>query len=583
MFENLHEYYDYLEKDNTLIRSYEISNKLNSIIEKTEGETNKKILSYEMFFNDLNFEKGNLVPKYSIGENSYPDLSLFDDNFEYIQSRANSEEVVNPRNKAKYNHIIWESPKKHIDYAKRAIDNYFIFLDTICLPKDDNLTNRGFTLNYENLFILSQNVNYKKKEIIEFFISHLNKDELNGYQKYSIMDFILSKGKKVTKEYVDVFFNYSKLVIENMSYPKFTKEYLRLLITICSKQGTDAKEYHNKLGDFHILDSAKNKENFAVHDYYLKAMKQFQKAGNKEKVEEVTVLIEKAKENLNFKSIKSEHSSPDLQKWWENLKAYTTELTEKGVSKDIYEHLILAEIFPKANVLDEKVRPVMMDFVSIMNFDINRNISGSKSSGINSYNIYIQNFSSRHLWLIFTKSLKNQKIGYDSLKYYLTNHTWYGEDIITSNPDGKKERFNWLDLLMPAFASYFTQSEIDLKENRNSPTGYILAIDSLVLKFEGLLRSFSKKVGAQTIDIKENGTQERISFEKLLENEKIKEIIPEDDIAFFKFIFTSEGLNLRNNIAHCFYKPKNYSASVMWLLTCAILRLGNYKFNSIEE
>ena len=583
MFENLEEYYDFLEKDNSLIRSYGISNKLNSIIEKTEDATEKKILSYEMFFNDLNFEKGKIIPKYSIGEKSYPELSLFDDNFEYIKSRATSEDISNPRNKAKYNHIIWKSPEKHIDYAKRAIDNYITFLKNISLPKEDNLTNRGFTLNYENLFILSETINYKKKEIIEFFISHLNKNELNGYQKYSIMDFILSKGKKVIKKYVEDLFNYSESVIDNTLYPEFSKEYLNLLILICSKQGVSVKEYQNKLGDFHILDSEKHKESFAVHDYYLRALKQYQKAGNKEKVEEVTLLIEKAKDNLNFKSIESEHSSPELQKWWDNLRAYTTELTDKGDSKEIYEYLILAKIFPKADVLDKKVKSVMMDLVSTMNFDINRNVSGSKNSGINEYNIHIQNFSLRHLWLIFTKGLKNQKIGFESLKEYFENYTWYGEDIIITNADGEKETFNWLDLLMPSFASYFTQSEIDLKENKNSETGYILSIDSLVLKFEGVLRSFSRNIGAQTIDIKENGTQERISFEKLLKNDKFKDIIPEDDIAFFKFIFTSEGMNLRNNIAHCFYKPKNYSAAVMWLLTCAFLKLGNYKFNKIEK
>lgn len=583
MFENLDEYYDYLEKDSSLIRSYSIANKLSLIIEKVEDTIEKKVLSYEMFFNDLNFEKGILIPKYTIGQKSYPELSLFDDDFEYIKSRATSAKVINPRNKAKYNHIIWESPKKHIEYAKRAIDNYFDFLEKISLPKEDNLTNRGFTLNYENLFILSETVNYKKKEIISFLIAHLNKDELNGYQKYSIMDFILSKGKKISKESVEDFFNYSKSVVDNDIYPEFSKKYLNLLIFICSKKGISAKEYQNKLGDFHIQDSEKHKENFTVHDYYLRALKQYQKAGNKEKVEEVTVLIEKAKDNLNFKSIKSEHSSPELQKWWCNLKEIITELTDKEESKDVYEYLVLAKIFPKADVLDKKVKSVTMDLVSTMNFDINRNVSGSKNSGLNSYNIHIQNFSLRHLWLVFTKGMKNQKIGYESLKDYFENHTWYGEDIIITNADGVKETFNWLNLLMPSFASYFTQSEIDLKENKNSETGYILSIDSLVLKFEGVLRSFSRYVGAQTIEIKENGTQERISFEKLLQNKKIKDMIPEDDIAFFKFIFTSEGMNLRNNIAHCFYKPKNYSAAVMWLLTCAFLRLGNYKFNNIEE
>ena len=583
MFENLKEYYDYLEKDYSLQISFDISNQLTSIIEKTGEDNEKKILSYEMFFNDLNIEKGILIPKYSIGKKSYPDLSLFDDNFEYIKSRAISDDFENPRNKAKYNHLIWLSSVKHIDYAKSAIEGYFKFLEEISLPQDDNLSSRVFNLNYENLFVLCETINYKKKEVIEFLRSHLNKDDLNGYQKFSLMNFVLSRGKKINKEYINSFFDYSKTVIDNALYPEFSKEYLNLLILISEKQGISAKEFQNKLGDFHIQDSEKHKESFVVHDFYHKALKQYQKAGNKEKVEEVSILFEKAKENLNFKLVQSEHSSPELQEWWENLKTYITELTDKGESKDIYEHLILAKVFPKADVLEDKVKSVMTDLVSTMSFDINRNISNTENSRIHSYNIHVQNFSLRHLWLIFKKGLKNEKVSFQSLKFYFENDTWYGEDIIITNPDGEKETFNWLELIMPSFASYFTQSQIDLKENKNSVTGYILSIDSLVLKFEGVLRDFSRNIGAQTIEINENGTQERISFEKLLENEKFKEIIPEDDIAFFKFLFTSKGLNLRNNIAHCFYKPKNYSASVMWLLTCAFLKLGNYRFTDVKK
>ena len=116
--------------------------------------------------------------------------------------------------------------------------------------------------------------------------------------------------------------------------------------------------------------------------------------------------------------------------------------------------------------------------------------------------------------------------------------------------------------------------------HKNNPLGYILSIDSLTLKFEGVLRAFSRQIGAQTIEIKENGTQERISFDKLLENEKITRLIPSDDLALFKFLFSKDKLNLRNNVAHCFYKPNDYSASIVWLLICAFLKLGNYKFKS---
>jgi hypothetical protein len=48
-------------------------------------------------------------------------------------------------------------------------------------------------------------------------------------------------------------------------------------------------------------------------------------------------------------------------------------------------------------------------------------------------------------------------------------------------------------------------------------------------------------------------------------------------MAFFKFLFTSAGLNLRNNIAHCFYKSYQYNSGIMFLLITALLKLGNYE------
>ena len=79
-----------------------------------------------MFFADFAIENGIQVPKFQVGENAYPTLELFDDNFEYIKTRANK--VQNPKYKAKYNHLLWLSPQKHIDFAKQAIDSYLFLL-----------------------------------------------------------------------------------------------------------------------------------------------------------------------------------------------------------------------------------------------------------------------------------------------------------------------------------------------------------------------------------------------------------------------------------------------------------------------
>ena len=582
MFKSLKHYYDYLKNDNSFIQKIEISSNLKSLRDSIEDIEEKKKCNFEIYFSDYNLKKGKHVPLFSISKNSYPSKSLFED-FEYIKSRADLNDSVSPKYLAKYNHLLWDSFHKHIDYAKKAIDNYFKFIKSVVLPKDDSLSNRGFSEMFQNLFVLAQTINYKKENSIKFLINKLERENINGFQKYLLMDFITMNGKKLEKEHTDKFITYSKEVINKDLYPDLNKEYLQLLIDISIKLGKPQREFHNKLGDCHIADSEKHKKSFVVHDFYLKALKEYQKAGNKKKIEEVTLLIEKEKDNLKFKSIKTEYSSHELQEWYNRLDEMTTYLVEKGESKNIYQYLMCSDlIFPKAKVLDEKINSVMMDFVSTMTFDINRNMSGNKG-GINSYHIHFQNFTLRHLWLVFSKGLKNGKISFNSLKKFLKNNTWYGVEFSIKNITDKTETYNWLQLLTPALDSYFMQSEIDIKTNTNSSSGYIVSIDSLVLKFEGIIREFSRYNGAQTIDIKENGTQERTSFEKFLENEKIKELMPKDDIALFKFLFTSEGINLRNNIAHCFFKSKDYSKKIMMLLICALLKLGNHKLKTVTK
>lgn len=581
-FESLDLYYDYLENDNSLLFDYNVSNSLVNLRDTIEDSELKKHCSYELYFTDYSINEGEVKPKISMtGGESYPNFSLFDDDLAYIKKRA--ENVVNPKYKAKYNHLLWDSKHKHKSFATIAIDNYFAFVNSVSLKLDDNLSHHSFETIFQNIFTLSQSSNYKKDEAIQFLVSLLGSSKINGYKEYSLMKYIINNGKKIDSATLQTFFDYSNKVIDELIYQEFLGEYLELQILLSKKVNVSPKDYHNKLAEFHISNSDKQKESFIVHDFYLKALEQYQKAGNKAKIEEVTVLIEKAKRNINFKSVKVEHTDELLQKYWEGIIKMTDELTAQSESKDIYNYLLLYNgIFPKASVLSEEIRPATFDFVSVMNFDINKNVSGKKKSGINPYFIHIQNFSINHIWLVFVKGIKNGKVSFDSMIDFLKHNSWYGQDFTYLNADGQIEGFNWIELLSPSLFGFFTQSEIDIKQNKNNNIGYILPIDSLVLKFEGLLREFSRHIGAQTIEIKENGTEERISFEKLLENEKLKALLPEDDIALFKFLFTSEGMNLRNNIAHCFYQTKNYSAGTMLLLITALLKLGNYELKRTE-
>ena len=585
-FQNLDEYYEYLENDTNFqyldLNTYQY---ITTLRDKIEDENTKKLCSYELFFADFSIEEGKHIPKFQSGANAYPTLELFDDNFDYIKTRANR--IQNSKLKAKYNHLLWLSPQKHIDFAKEAIESYLLLLKNSSFSVDDNLQCFSFGKYFKNLFILSQTVNHKKDEIISYLVSLLESDKLNDFTKYSLMDFIIENGKKIDSSITQKFFDYSKNKIPNLD-ERVLESYLKLLVFLSQKLNTSPSEFHEKLGDYHIskLENEKNKS-FIAHHYYTNALEEYKKANNKEKIEQTAVLLEQAKKTLDLKMVsfelKDEKINEALNQWWDFTKKKIDCLIEIENDKEIYGYLILEQLFPQAGVLKEEIRPVTLDLVSTMTFDINKNISKNKSGIINPYSLHINNFTINHIGLVVTKGFKSGKISFDSLINYLKNDSWYGQDFTYLDTNNETQGFNWIELLIPALQNFFVQTEIDLKTNSQNPQGYILTIDSLVLKFEGLLRELSRMIDAQTIEIKDNGTEERIGFDKLLDNEKLKALIPEDDIAFFKFLFTSNGMNLRNNVAHCFFTTKNYTSAVMLLLIVALLRLGNYKLETKEK
>jgi hypothetical protein len=579
-FQNLDEYYDYLENDTSFkyldLNTYKY---ITALRDKTEDKITKKLCSYELFFADFSIEKGVHIPEFQSGSRAYPTLELFDDNFEYIKARAKN--VKNPKYKAKYNHLLWLSPHKHINFAKRAIENYLSLLKKSSFPADDSLQCDSFGNYFKNLFVLCQTVNYKKNEVIDYLVSLLEMEKLNDFTKYLLMDFIVSNGKKIDSSIIEKFYAYSKNVIANLE-PSVLESYLNLLVILSQKLNISPNIFYEKLGDYHIsqLKTEKN-QGFIAHHYYADALEEYKKANNKEKIEQTAVLLEQAKKSIDLKKvsfeIEDEHINTILNQCWDYIKTKTSEIAEKYDSKTIYKYLILEDLFPKADKLNEAVSTPLQDLATTMAFDINNNISKKKTSGINLYHLHINNFSVQHIWLVFSKGIKSGKISFESLIDYLKKHSWYGQDFTYLDSNNETQGFNWIELLSPSLKSFFVQTEIDIKTNSHNPQGYILAIDSLVLKFEGLLRELSRMIGAQTIEVKDNGTEERISFDKLLDNEKLKALIPEDDIAFLKFLFTSNGINLRNNIAHSFFTTKKYTSGIMLLLIVALLRLGNHK------
>lgn len=573
MFNTLEEYYTFLDGDKLFKVNMGLSSNLKPLQDKLISEEEKKHCTIEICFNDFNLKKGIYVPLFSLGSNCYPDLEAFDD-LEYIKQRGLN--CINPKFKSKYFHLLYHKTNDKRD-AIEAINTYFDLLENPELDLLDNLEIRGLINVFDNLIYLVEKVKYKQNEVIQLVKDIIQQDKIKGFSLFHIIDFV-TNNMKLKVEAKQFFFDVVEAEISAIKYPEHREDFIKLIIGLAQKIGKSQQEYQNLLGDYYLDEAKKEGGSFYVHNIYLKALNIFKKAGNKPKQDEVSKLIQDSKNAIKLNKIETKLESPLIDKYFKSVDKITTELTKNNTSKTIYEYLIVEKIFPNASMLEEFTKPQTFDLVTTITFDKNKNIDVNNSKGFNSYQMQFQLCSLEHLKQVFFKGQANGKITFESLKEYLENNTWYNEVNVIINPDEKDYSFKWVEFILPPLKLFFEQSEKYIENNLHFPEGYILAIDSLSLKFEGVLRDFSNKIGAQIIEADTSKTEMRINFDNLFDNEKFTKIIPEDDVAFFKFLFTSKGINLRNNVAHSFYAPKDYSVSMIWMLICAFLKLGNFEF-----
>lgn len=171
------------------------------------------------------------------------------------------------------------------------------------------------------------------------------------------------------------------------------------------------------------------------------------------------------------------------------------------------------------------------------------------------------------------------KINYYKIYDFFESQTWYGTKFKRGMTDNEiDQNSNWLTLLAPGTHNFLAQFELSVLMNTNKINNFVLAMDSLTLKFEGALRDFIRLSGGNTSTSKDGELKEQL-LEELLENQTTKKYFTEKDIELFKYTFTRKGINLRNNIAHSFLEFSDYNLQSVTLVFFCILRLGKYTFN----
>jgi hypothetical protein len=144
---------------------------------------------------------------------------------------------------------------------------------------------------------------------------------------------------------------------------------------------------------------------------------------------------------------------------------------------------------------------------------------------------------------VFVDGIIIGKINYYEIIKFLEKHTWFGtkfkRTIALKDID---ETTTWISYLSPGIHNLFSQFELSVLMNSNKINNFILCIDSLTLKFEGVLRDFILLSGGNTTKWLEGNIQEQL-FSDLIDNPTISQYFNENDIESTRLLSNKLGID----------------------------------------
>jgi hypothetical protein len=497
--------------------------------------------------------------------------------FEYLKRRIDS--TLNIHLKAKYCHLIWQEIK-HNKYAEKAINSY------IEIYNSQNIEDfHEFSKIVSSLLYISTNSKYKDVEIKAEMLSITSK--LKDWQKHNFLNLFLkincykiSELKNLIEDIpnwvnANYFFNKNSLLlgVDLFGKLKLKTDYLYELLAINEDLILDQ---HREDSDFIKLTSLGDK------CIYLK------NTTKKEEFQKCLEWYNQLKKTVKLHKI-SYNADPIIN---DLLNKYTDQKTEAIISLSTEQILtffclnedILVDPAECKNQAIGLYNNSLSKMFSLTTFDINinfKNLDENQKLEKQISELYILEWNIKFYVLfykVFRKGIIEGKLTYQKTYDFLETYTWYNFKFERELRKNEIEtETNWITLIAPGIHSFFTQFELSMLLSTNRANNYILALDSLTLKFEGALRDFIRLNRGSTTKINKGITQEQL-LDDLIENPIIKELFSEKDIGLFKFAFTKNGKDIRNNIAHSFFSYSDYSLQNVALIFLCILRLGKYKF-----
>lgn len=590
MLQNLQEYYRKSEEENIDVDSFQAD--LTNLIKTLEPTEvfhvliENDLLENDFYFADeLHFWSG--VQRYKIDKLNFSTIDeLVNAAIIYLKFRNNS--TSNTLLKAKYNQILWYSPLTNkFEYGKASIDNYLEYIQN-WIVKYDNPNNDLQVLEY--LTYLQKQckaLRYRFDDFNSLITQFVNKYEMfSGWFIYNVVQLAYDSRGSFDKTFNEKCIH----VLENV-FNSSSQSVNDDIYSLALKYGTFLKlpvqHWHNLMGHFYYETAKKRKKgspDFLIPEYYGKAIRYFELAKNEEMAAQLNKEFPKIKsENplttVQFNIPVSSESSIIMSMIERNLQENIEAMdTEKLINFLSYEKTLMCSSTETSN------QEVFLQFAKKSNYDINNNFNHSQTQPlINPFQLHLKLFTIKSVGHCLKYGIESNQLSFKLLIQHFETNSWFGNT---------EEGIRCLELLKPGINSFFNLFTNYLSSQDISRLEFVLPLDSLATKMEGVLRTFAQLNGINPTKVEDERTKgngdvqtREIFIHELLSNEfpNFKSLFDKDEYQFFKTVYLKDGYNIRNNIAHSFYKLEDYTMDKLLLVILSIIRISKHKIISSQN
>ena len=579
-------------------------------IENNNSEDNIEILklaqleidiqNFQINHNKLCFQ---LSGTNSQGESfEYPSLSLFsDEDFSYIIRRQKA--TRNSLLKLRYSHFLWLSPKKHVKFATEALIQYRKIIKELNSIVWDNTSKRDVYIFRQYIYnalplALSTRDPQEIEKIKKIILSIVRKDRLTSEKGYILIDFIqlMLENSKIFKQ---VDFNNLDAVCLSFANKQTSLhsriDILKIGDKVSIKIGKKVSTWNEGIAkSFEELTiQRENGSDLAAISFCQSALAYYKKTKNREKIKE----LEDRYKHLKQTTLMGKFSQEiDL-----TVVAQQSKKIAEGVLKQkpdfIISFLMYSEqIFPPYQYLyDEAVnKRKENNFESLFGTVLNDQFGHTSAhyieeeeklhlSIMQNFDFLVRTGSLMILREIIVSGVEKNKLSPLLIMNFLRKNSWLGQNIVITYSQQEENTYNWLETIMPSISDFLIQLYFYFQNPVNIPN-YILAIDSLTIKIEGILRDFCEVRGVTTFFQTDDGKGRKVMREKdinaLLREEVIKNTISKDDLMLFQLLLVDRaGWNLRNKVAHTLIRDsQGYGLAYILLLVVVVLKLAKNEY-----